>query len=92
MEAAAHPLISHHLTVFEVTADSYWAVIALPLSLAGVSVFFARPLKCSQTLLLSLDTRGRGVSGQVPAKKALWVSVPSGTSNLLVSQMKTCAL
>lgn len=31
--AAAQPLISHHLMVFEDTADSYWAIIAHPLSL-----------------------------------------------------------
>lgn len=67
-EATAHPLISHHLTVFGVTADSYWAVIALPLSLAQVPAF-ARPLKCSYTHIPNLCQRGRGVSGLVPAKK-----------------------
>lgn len=53
-EAAA--LISHHLTVFEVTADSYWAVMALPLCLAQVPAF-TRPLKYSHTLLPSLSSQ-----------------------------------
>lgn len=75
-EAEAHPLISHHLTAFEVTADSYWAVMALPQSLARVPAF-ARPLKYSHTLASSLSRGGRGVSGLGPAEKALWVSVPS---------------
>lgn len=72
--AAAHPLVSHHLTVFEVTADSYWAVMALPLSLAQVPAF-SRPLKYSHTLYTLPQHRRRKevCLGLVP----LWVSVAS---------------
>lgn len=65
--ASAHPLTSHHLTVFEVTADSYWAVMAPPLSLAQVPAF---TLKRSQTRSCPcLSGGGRGASGLVPADK-----------------------
>lgn len=95
-EAVTRPLISPHLTVFEVTADSYCAVMALPLSLARVRAF-PGPLKYPHTLAQFLKRRKGCVWASLSKKIKIKRSstrfpYPQGTPGLLVPRMKMCAL
>lgn len=86
--AASHPLISHNLTVSEVTAESYWALMALPLSLAGVP-YFSGSLKSSHTLTHSASAQEERVCRCWSLMKKLpGFPKPPGTPGPFVSQRK----